>query len=240
MGARALLDKSNDFACIRARNDFLELVTGDLYSTLAADGGSSVAVGDAFGGVCVLTTGATNNNEAAVKTTKEIFKFADGKPAEGIARIQYAEANTDDANVMVGWMDAMAADAMVDDGAGPKASYSGAVIYKVDGETVWRCQTSNGTTKTTTVTQHTAGGSSYVTLCILVSPFNSTTCEVAFLWDPNGGTNFQQMLDVYGRPIKHTMLYASLTEMMFGVYAKAGGANSEVVNVDLLDPAQKR
>lgn len=237
--SRPLIDKTNELATVRAFTHFTEFVTGDLYTSLAADAGTSVAVGDARGGVCVLTTGATDNNECAVFTTKELFLPADNLPCECISRVQFTEIATDDANVFSGFMNAIGANAMLDDGAGPKASYSGAVIYKVDGETVWRVQSSNATTKTTTITGHTAGGSSYQTLRVLIEPINSTTAEVTFFIDTAGGNNWKQMLDANGRPIKHSLALASLTEMNAGVYVKAGSANSQVVSVDLIDPAQR-
>ena len=102
--------------------DFETFVTGDLFTDTSADSGATIAVGDAAGGVNVLTTGATDNNEAYLLTTKELFKFAANKPLLFEARIQYAEANTDDANVCLGFMDAVGANSILDDGAGPKAS----------------------------------------------------------------------------------------------------------------------
>lgn len=209
-------------------DDFFHFVTADLWTSLAADSGASVAVGDAAGGIVVLTTGGTNNNEAYLKNTKEIFKFAEDKPILFEARIQYAEANTDDANVCLGLMDAVGADSILDDGGGPKASYSGAVFFKVDGGTRWNVESSLAGTQTTTELSatnsldklaKTAGGSSYQTFRIEVLPINSTEAEVSFYID---GVLVA----------KHSLTYTSATEMMAFVGVKAGGANSEVVSVD--------
>lgn len=209
-------------------DDFEHFVTGDLFTDTSADTGAAVAMTDAVGGRVTLTTGATDNNECYLLTTKELFKFADGKPIKCGARIQYAEANTDDANLFVGLMDAIAADSLLDDGGGPKASYSGALFFKVDGGTRWNVETSlagaQNTTELTAVNSldkvaKTAGGSSFQWLEIEVTPISSTQAEAAFYID---GTL------VY----KQTFTYTSATEMMFGVGVKAGGANSEVVTVD--------
>lgn len=216
--------------------DFLEFVTGDLFTDTSADSGATIAVGDAAGGVNVLTTGATDNNEAYLLTTKELFKFAANKPLLFEARIQFAEANTDDANVCLGFMNAVGADSILDDGAGPKASYSGAVFFKVDGGTRWQAESSLAGSQTTTdltaanslsKSAQTAGGASYQTLRIEVIPISSTEADVNFWID---GVHV----------MKHSLTYTSATEMMAFVGVKAGGANSEVVNVDYIAAYQDR
>lgn len=217
-------------------DDFFWYLSPHLWTSLAADGGSSVAIDDdGTGGVLTLTTGATNNNECAVVTTNELFDIIADQPISAEGRIQYTEANTDDANVAFGFMDAFGADALLDDGAGPAASFDGAIIYKVDGETVWRCQSSNGTSKTTTVTTATAGGSSYQRLGIDIQDLDGTSAEITFFLDG------QPLLDsTFRRPIKHTLAIASTTQMDFGFYVKAGSANSETPNVDYLWACQRR
>lgn len=216
--------------------DFLEFVTGDLFTDTSADSGATIAASDAAGGVAVLTTGGTDNNEAYLLTTKELFKFANNKPLVFESRVQYAEANTDDANVCMGFMDAVGADSILDNGAGPKASYSGAVFFKVDGGTNWNVETSLAGSQTTTEltaansldkTAKTAGGASYATFRIEAIPISSTQAEVSFWID---GVHVA----------KHLLTYTSATEMMAFVGVKAGGSNSEVVNVDYIAAYQTR
>jgi hypothetical protein len=122
-------------------DEFYEFVSGDLW-TLVTDMDGSATVLDAAGGKIAIASAAdTAGNEGAyLKGNKESFKFAANKPLLFEALVDFTEAAVNQANVIVGLMDAVAADALVDDGAGPKASYSGAVFYKVDGETVWRCE----------------------------------------------------------------------------------------------------
>lgn len=208
--------------------DFYEFTTGDLFSSLAADSGATVAVGDAAGGIITLTTGATNNNEAAVFTTKEVFKFANNKPFSGVFRVQYTEAATNAANVFIGFADAIGADLLIDDGGGTKSSYSGACFYKVDGGTVWICQSSVGTTRTTTTLNaagsrdgisKTAGGSSYSVFRIDVVSTSSTEAQVSFFIDGI-------LVAV------HSLTVTSATEMQAGVYVKAGTAASQTTLVD--------
>lgn len=219
--------------------DFSGLDTTE-WATLAADAGSSAALQDVVRGEIWLTTGATDNNEAAISTAKKIFQFMAGLAAMWETRFQFAEANVDDANVFFGVNSEAAANTLADNGAGLAADYEGAAIYKLDGETKWSFETSIGTTQTTTATQHGAGGSAVQSLRIELRPISATKMEVVPWWDPAGGNNFAQMLDVNGRPIKHTVNPTAGTAMFLRDYVKAGGANSEVLKVDYLQGHQRR
>jgi hypothetical protein len=224
--------------------DFLEFTSGDMFTDTSADTGASWAVQDAVGGTVLGATGATDNNEAYLHTTKELFKIANGKPMICGCRLKYTEANTDDANVAFGLMDAVGANSLVDDGAGPKTSYSGAVFYKVDGGTKWKVQVSDSTTQTSKTTDKTAGGSSYHTLEIELNPRSSTSCEASFWIDTAGGINLIKAREDGANPrtpdIKLDFDYANATEMMVFVGVKAGGANSEAPTVDAIWAYQKR
>ena len=83
-------------------DDFCEFVSGDLFTDISADVGAAVANVDAAGGAVTLTTGATDNNECYLLSTKELFLFAADKPLVFEARLKFTEANTDDANVILG------------------------------------------------------------------------------------------------------------------------------------------
>lgn len=217
-------------------SDFEEYVTGDLFTLVASDSGTAT-VGDAAGGILTLAPSdgtAADNDESYLRTTKELFLFANDKPCYFEVRLQYAESATDDANVCVGFMSAVAADSIQDDGAGPKANYSGAVIYKVDGGTVWICESSLGTSQVTTTTTSTAGGSSYQVLSIGFQPVTSTAGEVTF------GINGEPFRDSNGSVIKHAITYTSATEMHAFVGAKNGSASAESIAVDYLYACQTR
>ena len=117
--------------------DFHGYTDGYIWTKTAGDAGASVAQdADGLGGVILLTTGATDNNEAYL-ASPELFKFLANRPIEFEILLQFSEANTDDANDCAGLMDAVGANSIQDNGAGPKASYSGAVFFKADGDTVW-------------------------------------------------------------------------------------------------------
>lgn len=215
---------------------FTEFVTADEYSTVASDGGAC-AVGDVANGVLAITASdgtVGDNDETYLKGTNEVFLFANNRAIDFQALVQFAEANTDDANVIIGFMNAVAANALQDNGAGPPASYSGACFFKVDGGTVWQVESSLGGTQTTTVTNITAGGSAYHLFEIQFRAINSTLGEVSFLYDG------QVVCDAQNRPIKHQITYTSATEMQEIIGVKNGGANLETVNVDAMACWQTR
>lgn len=217
-------------------DDFEWYISPHRWTALAADAGSSVAVGaGAAGGAVVLTTGATDNNEAAVATTNTPFKMADDKPLLFESRLQFTEANTDDANVFAGFASGLnTADHLLDNGAGPKASFSGAGVYKVDGETVWRCVSSKGSSQTITQSTKSAGGAAAQTLRTEIQTIDPVSAEVTFYVDD------EPLKDSSGTVIKHSVAFSAAAAMQAGVSVKAGGANSEVVTVDYVAAYQLR
>jgi len=219
--------------------DFDHVVSADRWTKIATDSGT-LTVGDAAGGVITLAPSdgtVADNDEVYLHTTAELFLFAAGKPLFVEARIQYAEVNTDDANVLFGLMNAPAANHLQDNGGGPAASYSGAVFFKEDGQTVWTVENSISTTqKTTQLTAansldgvaKTAGGASYTVLKIEVIPHGGGSMDISF-WIDN-------ILVA-----KHKdQSYASATEMAVILGAKNGGANNESILCDYIQAWQIR
>lgn len=210
--------------------------------TLTADAGATGLQDidpDGVGGIMVLTCDGDDNDEAYIET-KELFKFAADKPLVYETRVQYAEADVDDANILIGMLDAPGADSLVDDGGGPKASYSGAVFFKVDGGTKWVLETSIGSAQTTTTLEDTAGGASFHTLRIEVLPVSATVCDVIPYIDTAGGQDFKQCRDANGNLVKHQVLVASATEMAAAFGVKAGGAAEEALSIDYVAVSQLR
>ena len=230
---RALVEKDQ----IGVFDDFLWFVTAHQWTSVLTDTGTA-AVGDSANGIVVLTPSdgtVADNDEAYLKSTAEVFKFATQRAIYGECLLQFTEANTDDANVFFGFLDNIAANTIVDDGAGLKTSFSGAAIYKVDGGTVWRCVTSNGSSQSVTISTKTAGGSSYQRLRIELREVDGTNMEVTFFVDD------QPLLDSnYRRPIKHNVAIASATEMQVGCGVKNGSTNLETLNVDYIAAYQLR
>lgn len=211
-------------------DDFAWYVTAHLWTTVVSDSGT-IAVGDAAKGVIVLTPSdgtVADNDEAYLKSTAEVFLVAANKPIVGEAKLQFTEANTDDANVFFGFADAIAANLIVDNG-GMKTSGSMFGIFKQDGSNVWKCISSISSSQTISTSTTTAGGSAYQTLRVEIQPINSTTAEVTFYVDG------QQLLDSSTlKPIKHTITYTGATEMQIGAGVKNGDTNLETLNIDYI------
>lgn len=206
-------------------------------ATTGTNDGGSATVGDAVGGVLAIKTNAFDNFEEYVESANETFLFAANKPIRFACRCKFSEANTDDANVIVGLKDAVAADTLQDNGAGPASSYSGAVFFKEDGQTLWSVEASIAGTQVTaqltaanslTGLAYTAASSDYKWLTIEFCPISATSAEIVFGID---GVDVYKIVGDY---------ITSATEMQICLGAKAGGANSETLNVDYVSCIQKR
>lgn len=205
------------------------------WTSLAADTTPTLTVGDAVNGVLALFTDTTDNNEVAIRSTAELFKFGVNREIYARFKIQYAEGDTNKANVMVGFMSALAANSITDNGGAIRASGSIAAIYKLDGGTVWRCHTANNSVATDTITAKTAGGSAAQILEIFGK--EQDTANMTFTFKLDG----DYLKDTNNNVIRHTVAIASATEMHIGVYCKTGGgAGGETVNVDHIYGSQKR
>lgn len=217
-------------------DDFFFFTDTDDLWTVTSDAGA-IDTTDAAGGILSAATTGVDNNETYVHTTHEIALIAAGKPLRVESRLTWTEANTDDANVIFGVCEAAGADALVDNGAGPAADYSGAVFYKIDGETTWRVEYSDGTTKKQATLDadgaldgvaHTCGAGTYQTLAIEIRPITATKCDVLFWID---GVNVAAFKD-------QTYASAAAAEVIAGI--KAGGANAETLLVDYIGFSQLR
>lgn len=225
--------------------DFDHFVTADRWTVVATDSGTAVVQDEAGGVINLAASDGTegDNDEIYLHTTKEIFKIESGRPILIEARVKFTEANTDDANIMFGLMNGIAANALVDNGAGPKADYSGAVFFKADGDTVWSVENSDSTTQKTTQLDgshvsvigsnfaseaQTAGGGVWETLRIEVRPTDAGKANFIFWKD--------------GAPVaKHTdQVFTNATEAAVVLGVKNGGTNVETLAVDYVSAWQKR
>jgi len=139
---------SNTKNIMQFLDDFWTFNDDDNWVDTVSDGGTVDSI-DANGGVLSIATGATDNNESYVSSEHEIFIFQTDKKLYFEARIKLTEANDDDANIIVGLSDTVAAKSLLDNGGGPMDSYDGAVFFKVDGGTVWQFESGNGGTEDT-------------------------------------------------------------------------------------------
>jgi hypothetical protein len=214
---------------------FDEFVSADKFTTTTENSGAVSNV-DAIGGQVTIVTGATDNNETYLASTKELFLITNGKPIHAAARLKYSEASGTAANVAFGLMNAVGADAIVDNGAGLKSSYSGAAFYKVDGGTLWNAEASIGTTRYGNALLNAnnsldkiakaAAGTVFQWLEISITPHSATLARVDFFID--------------GIHVWTTeMTYTNATEMQVFIGAKTGSANALTVTADFLGAIQK-
>jgi hypothetical protein len=213
--------------CYGFTDDFDHLVTGDRWTVDITDTGSACAVADGARGIATLGTGTTDNNEVYLFTTYELFKLLANKPLWFEAYIQYAEAATNVANVIVGLVDGVADDLLVDDGAGPKATHYGAFFYKVDGGLNWHVENSNGARSRDGVV-HVAGSASYQRLGITWMPRSSSAGDFSFFINDN-------------LVMRHeNQSYSSATDLDIVFGLKQGSATAEALLVDYVSCYQVR
>jgi len=215
-------------------DDFEWMITVHRWTSTLTDSGTAT-VANGIGGILPLVASdgsVADNDEAYIGTSNAPFTFAANKPAVCEASVQFTEANTDDANIIFGFASSSAANLLLDDGGGPPASYTGLVLYKVDGGTTWQAESSVGATQTSGAAVYTpaaitaaggitAGGASYQTLRIEYEPYSSTKAKVNFFVD-----------GVLLASHDYTYTSAAACKLVAGV--KNGGANLETLNVDYM------
>jgi hypothetical protein len=218
--------------------DFMEFVSGDIFTDTSADSGAAVANVDQAGGVVTLSSIAIDNNECYLLSTKELFLFAANKPILASCCLAFAQGSTNAINVQFGLCNAVGANNIVDNGAGPKTNASAVMFECRDGETQWRAFNSLSTTQVSTLlsatnsldkTGHTSasGATTFQWLDIEVIPYNATNQKVNY---------YINDVLVYS----YDMVYTSATEMALFVGLKLGSATIETVSVDYLGAWQKR
>lgn len=220
-------------------DDFEWFVSVHRWTKTVADvaGGVGIAVADGAAGLLTVSPeDSTDEDEVYLASTYEVFKFANDKSGTWECRLKFAEANTNKLNIFFGVVDAIGANTLVDAGAGMKTSYSGAVFFKQDGQTLWSVQSSLSTTQTTTQLTaanskdgkaHTAGSTAYQTLRIDFTPITTTNGDLDFWLD---GVLVA----------KHDYVYTNATEMQVGLGVKNGSTTAETATVDYVAAYQLR
>lgn len=222
-------------------DDFHTYTSGDIWTPLVTDLASSATAAilpttGGAGGILSIANDATDNDEVYWVGSNKPVLFAADKPAYCEIRMQYSEGATDDLNVIFGFLSTGAADTLIDNGGGPVASATMAVIYKVDGGTVWRMRSQIGAAvgQTDSISTSTAGGAAYQTLGVEFLPYSSTTAKIVYTID---GVPFR---DSNNLPITHNLVYtnAVVCGPVFGI--KAGSATAETLLVDYCGYCQAR
>ena len=221
-------------------DDFLFYTTvHNGWTTTASDSGS-ITANDAAGGTITLNPSdgtVGDNDETYLKRTQETFLMASGKPIWIGARMKFTEANTDDANIWFGVKDALAANSLVDNGAGMATSFSGFGFFKQDGQTLWSIIASLSTTQTIVQltaansldkTAHTAGSTAYQRLECEFRPNQGGKADICFFID---GVLVYKV---------NNFDYTNATEMQAGFGVKNGDTNAEAPVIDYAYGYQQR
>jgi hypothetical protein len=196
--------------------------------TLVNDGATGTnTLNDAAGGTYSLVTAGADNDYHYLASDAENFLFAANKPLWFEARVRLTEAATNASNIIVGLSDDVSATVLTDNGGGPPANWDGAAFFKVDGGSVWQCETSQETTQTTTTSAAAFTSGSWYRLGIHFDPMDGVNGRVYFLID--------------GVVVAtHRTLLSGMEEMHVILGVKAGGANAETLIVDYVRAIQVR
>lgn len=203
-----------------------------------------VADGQIGGTIKIWPSDAENseadNDEIYVMSRYETFDFVDGKPLIFETKVKPVfNTTTGVHNLLVGLMDAVAADHIQDSGGGPAASYSGAVIFIYEGDTTWQCESSIAGTQTTVDSNITATNNTWTTLRIEVYERSSTVQEVHYFID--GVECGWDTTTLAGTKLAQTINPTSATDMHVVIGAKNGAANDSFwAFCDYIQCEQKR
>ena len=209
-------------------DDFFEYNTTFNWAVVEDAGASAPdALTDAAGGVLSIGCDGDIEDECYVSSISEIFKFQTDKNLFFQTRIKLTEANTDDANWIIGLSDTVAADSLQEAGAGPMASYDGSLFFKVLDGTGIQFETSNAGTQVTNATFGTWASATWFTLGYMYSYNDGVTGKITPYVDGVAGT-------------VHSITISGLEEMHILMGVKAGGANEEALLVDYVHVVMDR
>lgn len=205
-----------------------DIAGGSMGYEVVTDGIGTTGVDDGLGGWAEINTdGVADNDETYLATATESFLFDTDKKLIFKCRIKLTEANTNDANFIIGLSDTVGADTLLDDGGGPAASYDGAVFFKVDGTMKIQFETSNAATQVTNAT--------------LADFASATVYNLAFVYDYSDGTTATITPYVNGTAgTAHEITISGLQEMHLVMGVKAGFTNAESLMVDYVAVSQER
>lgn len=219
---------------------FITAIVTDAYTVVTAVDGT-VLISDAVGGKVIIanaTASIGDNEDCYLAREPEAFLFAADKPAVWGAKINFPEVSTNSANVVAGLTDGVAANLLVNDGAGMKTSGTTLAFYKIDGKLNWHVHVSLSTTQQSIEltaansldkVAHPAGhASAYTDLRIEFMPKNSTQADVTFWIDGKCVYKFTDWV------------FTSATEVQAVLGCKGGTAAALVLNADYHYCYQKR
>lgn len=204
-----------------------DIAGGSTGFAVQTDAIGTSGVEDGAGGWLEINATDTDNNETYFSSATEAFTFETDKKLIFKCKVKLTEANTDDANWIIGLSNQVGANTLQDDGAGPPATYDGAVFFKVDGTMKIQFETSNAGTQVTNATLADFVSASTYTLAMIYDYGDGTTGTVTPYVNGTAGT-------------AHNITIAGLEEMHIVAGVKAGDTNAESLLVDYIGISQER
>lgn len=206
---------------------FLTATSTAKYTVVTAVDGTVLQVDARPGGVNILSAAASaaGNEDTYLAREAETFLPTADKPIIFEALVQATEDDVNQNNLIAGLTDAVAANLLVNDGAGPKTSGTILAFFKVDGGLNWNIIVSLGAAQTKVEltaansldkVAHVGSGSAAQRLRIEFMPKNATQADVLFFID---GTLVYKVTD---------WVFTSATDVQAVVGVKDGDAGDEV------------
>lgn len=206
---------------------FLTATSTAKYTVVTVTDGSVLQNDARPGGVAIKSAvaSAAGNEDCYLAREAETFCPAADKPISFGALVQATEDDTNQNNLIVGLTNAVAADLLVNDGAGPKTSGTTLAFFKKDGGLNWWVHVSLGSTQQSyeltaanslDKIAHVGSGSADQLLEIDFLPKNSTQADVIFKID---GVAVYKITD---------WVFTSATDVQAVAGVKDGDAGDEV------------
>jgi hypothetical protein len=165
-----------------------------------------------------------------------VFLYGLNRDLYGCALVQFTEVVAGVVNVAFGFQNAVAADSILDNGAGLKTSGSTLAIYKVDGEQTWRAVSACAGVATVSRSNKAAVAATWYFLEINCEDWDGIQCLCSFKVDGEYLRDFTT-----GELIRHRVTIASATEMQMFLGVKLGGiTNSDTLSADFWYGHQRR
>ena len=188
-----------------------------------------------------IPTAAALNDYQLLATQQKVFKFAANKPLWFECLLQCTEANTNNANLVVGLSSITTTGFMTDSNGGLPATWDGAVWYKTGGALVLGFASSAASTATTKATPT-------VTPNDTATYASATDYRLGFHFDPNDGVtgyitpfyNGKPCLTTGGVVYRQPITLSGLGTMYPILGVKAGSASAETLQVDYVRVLQAR
>ncbi len=219
---------------------FDHYVTADMWTTTASNSGT-VAVQEAVNGILKVNPSSNGgnsqavNDETYVESTHELFKLATDKPMFFAARVRPVGNTIANQALMVGLIDAVAANAIVDTTGVPKTSTDAVLFYKSNTDATWYAMAEANSTEMSGITDgvdtnETATNNQWQNLTIRTVPKSSTLTEVHFGFALENSSDGSYSIREVGQTLVgkqlvcQTITHTSAAEMAVVLGVKAGVA----------------